>query len=238
MKGFSGFLATIASILLIVGIFISTVQISVMDRNYYATQYRLMETSRITHIPHSDLMKATNQLLDYLAGKSDDANATVKIKNKERNIFRSREMEHMTDVRDLYQNAMFLRNICLLGAIGLYLFSLLAARHDRLTVISQGYMRAFIIIGIVIAALVIWMAIDFQSFWNAFHHLLFRNDLWQLDADTSVMITMFPLAFWLVLCKRIALSVAVVCGGLLVLCIGYQIYRAYRKRTFLSVKEQ
>ena len=237
MKGFSGFLATMASIGLIMAVFITTVQVAVMNRDYYAEQYRLMETSRMTRVSHSDLMQATDQLLNYLAGKSEEANTTVKVKKKEQSIFRSREMEHMVDVRDLYQGAMMIRNICALAAIGLCFFAVLARNHDRLSMIGQSYIRAFIVLGIVIAALVAWMAIDFQSFWNAFHQLLFRNDLWQLDADKSIMINMFPLAFWLGLCKRIAMQFAIICGGLLVVCIGYLGYRAHRKRTFLSLKE-
>ena len=46
---------------------------------------------------------------------------------------------------------------------------------------------------LLLAAIAVWVLLDFSSFWTAFHHLFFTNDLWLLDPATSRMINMMPL---------------------------------------------
>ena len=238
MRFFAAFLSTIASILLVVGVLISSVQFYVMDRDYFAGQYRLMETSRKISIPFSQLMEVTDTVLDYLADKNDDMDVKAKVGGKTRHVFTDRELSHMKDVKALYQNALLVRNISLLVALGFYLLSALMVRNDRMQLYAKSYIRGFIIVFVLILAIVIWMAIDFDSFWTNFHHVFFRNDLWQLDPKKSVMINMYPLEFWYDLCKNIASAIGLICGGLLLLSIGYLGVRAYRKRSLLRINER
>ena len=50
---------------------------------------------------------------------------------------------------------------------------------------------------------------DFDTFWTAFHHVVFTNDLWLLDPKVSTMINMFPLNFFLAMCTGILVRFAV-----------------------------
>lgn len=238
MRFLASLLATIASILLIVCIFISSVQFFVMDREYFAKQYRLMETSKTVHIPFSSLMDVTDVVLDYLADKNDDMDVKAKVNGKTRHVFTERELDHMRDVKGLYQGAVKLRNMAILVALAFYLIAALMLRNDRISVYAKGYLRGFIIVFAILLAAVAWMLIDFNSFWNSFHMLFFRNDLWQLDPNKSVMINMYPQEFWAELCKNIAIAVGAICGAILAASATYLGVKSYRRKSLLRLNEQ
>jgi len=60
----------------------------------------------------------------------------------------------------------------------------------------------------VIAALGLYAALDFNSFWTSFHLLFFSNNLWLLDPSTDILIMMVPGEFFFDLVIRIILLFA------------------------------
>lgn len=237
MRGFSGFLCTLASMVLIVCVFFSSVQITVLDRNFFDSEYRRLDTSKQVKIAHSDLMEITDVLLGYIANDNDNLRIKSKVNGKEQYVFNEREREHMIDVKNLYLIWESFRNIAAVAVAFVFLLCAVLVRKERLRLFAKCYCIGAMMIGVVVLGLGVWMTIDFNSFWNAFHMLFFTNDLWQLDPNNSVMINMFPLQFWLDICTRILGIFGGVCSGLLLLCGAYLGVRAYRRKTLLAVSD-
>ena len=66
---------------------------------------------------------------------------------------------------------------------------------------------------VVVAFTAVWAAADFDAFWLNFHYLFFDNDLFLLDPNTSIMINMFPSAFFMHMVFMIIATFAL-CAGL------------------------
>ena len=49
---------------------------------------------------------------------------------------------------------------------------------------------------LVLAALLVWGMVDFDSLFILFHHLAFTNDLWLLNPATDLLIRLMPVAFF------------------------------------------
>ena len=81
-----------------------------------------------------------------------------------------------------------------------------------------GYKRSVALLFSIIFAILIYAAIDFNSFWIQFHYLFFTNDLFFLDPNTEILINMVPEQFFFDLVMRIILmfiSSVIVLFGLL-----------------------
>ena len=82
----------------------------------------------------------------------------------------------------------------------------------------QGFKRTLLILGLILIFIVSYAVIDFNSFWNDFHHIFFTNDLWILDPGVDRLINMVPLNFFNGLVTRIIITygllLASVMGGL------------------------
>lgn len=48
----------------------------------------------------------------------------------------------------------------------------------------------------VLAALMVWGAVDFDSLFILFHRLAFTNDLWLLNPETDLLIRLMPTDFF------------------------------------------
>ena len=53
--------------------------------------------------------------------------------------------------------------------------------------------------------ILLWAAIDFDSFFTAFHRLTFTNDGWLLDPRTDLLIRLMPADFFMALGARLVL---------------------------------
>ena len=169
------------------------------DRSFFLKEYQEAETATYLRMSEEDLMKATDTLLDYLNDQRDDISVTATVNGVEREVFNQREILHMVDVKNLYQNVLLARNIMAIAALAIFAY-LLTQFKNRVSLIATCLKRGFIsmtmIIGFGIGLLVVWILADFNSFWTSFHHLFFSNDLWQLNPATSIMINMFPENFF------------------------------------------
>ena len=69
--------------------------------------------------------------------------------------------------------------------------------HYLLYHLFHAYKKVLGYVLLVIGALVVWIVIDFDSFWTMFHHLFFPgNDLWLLDLRKDILIMIVPPEFF------------------------------------------
>lgn len=200
----------IAFFLLSLAFFLTVVDITCFQRSFYQKEYTSQQTSQSLGMSEESLMNATNTLLDYLQDKRDDLIVVEEVHGTNREIFNERETLHMVDVKNLYQNALFVRNGSFIVGLGLLAVGILVFKNKEK--LYARYQEGVLILVGIISALAIWAIIDFEAFWIQFHEIFFDNDLYLLDPRTSIMINMFPESFFYHLVMKIIL---IFIGGIL-----------------------
>ena len=143
-------------------------------------------------ISEEELVAVDASLARYLAG---DAAAL------DDSPFNERELTHMADCFDLF---VLLRRV-LAGSILLAAVLLLCgAAACGCWNFGRAALTGALAFVAVIAALGIWGAVDFDSLFTAFHHLLFANDLWLLDPRTDLLIRICPQSMFSAMAVMIA----------------------------------
>ena len=211
-------LSTIAGFLLSAAIIATVIDVVSFDRSFYEAEYRKNDTVSYTGMSAEDNLRATDTLLDYLQDKRQDIVCTAEVSGTEREVFNERETLHMVDVKALYQNAIRVRNGCVITAAILLVLSVLIGKKSFFSVLRSGWKNGILLTGAVILFIAIWALADFDQFWTNFHLLFFDNDLWLLDPNTSIMINLFPGSFFFDLVTRIiawVVGIHVVISGIL-----------------------
>ncbi len=221
----SGALIVLSAICLTFALLLGSALICVYDRSFYQKTYDEIGVAQDIGMSSEDLMIATETLLDYCKNKRNDLNVTVTVNGMAREAFNKREMDHMADVKKLAMGASAARNALFV------LFAALAAAGILLPKRRFGDGFKPFLIGLVsgivlIAAVGLYAAFDFGTFWTRFHLLFFTNDLWLLDPNTSLLINMVPEAFFFRLVMRILLFFAF----FMVLCLTVGITGTAMKR--------
>ena len=211
-------LSAIAGFLLSAAIIATVIDVVSFDRSFYEAEYRKNDTVSYTGMSAEDNLRATDTLLDYLQDKRQDIVCTAEVSGTEREVFNERETLHMVDVKALYQNAIRVRNGCVITAVILLVLSVLIGKKSFFSVLRSGWKNGILLTGAVILFIAIWALADFNQFWTNFHLLFFDNDLWLLDPNTSIMINLFPGSFFFDLVTRIiawVVGIHVVISGIL-----------------------
>jgi integral membrane protein (TIGR01906 family) len=215
-------LGIILGITLWVSLILSVIHFSSLDINFYQTKYRELDVAENIGISQEELMIATDVLLDYLVGDSNNLDVIATIDGSKQEVFNQREKDHMIDVQVLFVNTVWIRNIAIIGAIFSGLFIYLSNKKDSVSVIVEGITQASMILGVMFAFLVTFAVLDFGSFWIFFHKVLFSNDLWLLNPNTDNLILMVPLPFFFSLVSLILYRIILGLGLLFTIIYGLE----------------
>ncbi|MDD3920234.1 MAG: TIGR01906 family membrane protein [Eubacteriales bacterium] len=208
----SKFMRVIAALLtlpLLVGLLFTAVRIIINDADFFAREYETIGNAAGMGMSNSDLTAATMQMIDYMEGRAESIDLTVTVNGEAVSMFNERERLHMVDVRALYQN--FARILAVLTVVilpVLLIMQLLAWIRKKGWILSAGFFGGSGLFLLLLAAVMVWVLIDFNSFWTGFHLLFFTNDLWLLDPVTSRMINMMPWQLFFDIVTRVALLFA------------------------------
>lgn len=170
------------------------------DRAHYSSEYARLGVYESCGADADTLERATDILLEYLSGSADGLSGQGVIDGELRDIFGEDERAHMQDVAALYERAL----IVMLGAGAVAITCVLMAGRDRRR-LAQGALLGMGAFAVMLGLAGLWCALDFNSAFNAFHRLLFNNELWLMDPETQFMIRMFPAEFFAGMAQRIAL---------------------------------
>ena len=187
------FVYTFTCVLFLIGIIIGIIEFRAYDRTFYEKEYSKLETYEYIGISEEDLLETTDVLLSYMEGRRDDMVVYATISNKEREVFNEREKAHMIDVVRLIRMFDFIKYVSY-GLMAIILCFIYSKKDYK--VLGKSILRAVIVLMVLLAAIGIFVAIDFNMFWTYFHLVFFDNDLWLLDPRTDVMIQMFPEQFF------------------------------------------
>lgn len=176
--------------------FITTnVRVALSEQAVYDYSVRTYNAEQATGIPEPELIRANAELRRYLT-QADPGLLAVKVRNAQGelvSLFNARETAHMADVRDLVR-VLFLVQSLALAAVLTLAVAMLALWPPRALAAASLY-GAVLTAGIVGLAGLLAVS-GFDTAWDRFHTIVFRNDLWQLDPHTDHLIQMFPEPFW------------------------------------------
>ncbi len=188
---------------LIISLLLTIIDLNCFDQSFYQKEYVQNNTSEETGMNEEDLWDTTLVLFDYLHDARDDLSVQHEVNGTVREIFDSREKAHMVDVKNLYLNTIVVRNVLAIVGSILFVVAILLNKKDWITSMYIGYKRSLGLLFVIILAILIYAAIDFNSFWIQFHYLFFTNDLFFLDPNTEILINMVPEQFFFDLVIRI-----------------------------------
>ena len=192
----SRIISTIGMFMMILAVLISIIDFMCFSRWFYVYEYSKSNTAETVAMSEDDLYDTTSVLLDYLQDKRDDLSLQKEIGGSTQEVFDSREKMHMEDVKELYQNAMIVRNISFFCSIAILIAVFLNNRGKAFALYKKGYRNAAILMGALLSFIAIWALADFDQFWIQFHYLFFDNDLFFLDPNTEILINMVPDTFF------------------------------------------
>lgn len=109
----------------------------------------------------------------------------------------------MEDVLVLYQRLKFTQRFSLFVSCFLLLILLVCDYRYVQKEIFTSWKVACVSLLAIFSGLMVVVINDFDIFWTQFHHVLFRNDLWILNPQTDLMISMVPQSFFFALITRI-----------------------------------
>lgn len=189
------FLGIIISICVIYTILFTCIDTWCFNRNFYAFEAKQLDLKTELGVNNHDLYNMSDTLLDYLSGYRNDIKVKVKSNGVVRMAYSDSEAKHMQDVRSLYQNAKMLRYVAIIVGLLFWLILRYENAQEVYVLLSRVFLKTSIAFFILISALLLYAASDFNTFWTNFHHVFFNNNLWLLPAS-SLMINLLPEPFF------------------------------------------
>jgi integral membrane protein (TIGR01906 family) len=176
-----------------------------------------------------DTMDTARALMNYLRGRVDTPQVTMKIEGETRPFYNDRELTHLADVRVLFAGGyrlMYTALVVTLVIAALLIFaaprsSWLANLWNTMVIGGLGAVGVLVAVGLLVAT-------DFERLFWTFHIVSFSNDMWLLDPATDWLIRMFPESFFYHAAVRIVVTAVLFLTAIAVVGI-WQRTRAARK---------
>ena len=140
----------------------------------------------------SDRLQWADVSIDFISGRVDENTFRTASFPDGTQLFNEREIAHMIDVRNLTVIMLWVWRILMVIFLLSYFYTKREGiSHLFLTALGFG---AKITIGIILAIL-LFLAINFNQLFTAFHRIFFEGDTW-LFYISDTLIRLFPLKFW------------------------------------------
>ena len=183
---------------LFLAILLSNALIIINTDSFYEFEFNKNNTSLKTGINHNDLFIVVDNIQDFFNEKSNEKiQMTTYINGIEKNLFNSKEIRHMIDVKNLILNIKFFNYLLWTTVIVILLIKISLSKDKILNtfrVIAKSY---FIYsVSILISALIL-LALSFRWIFYFFHIISFNNNLWILDPRTDYLIKIFEEVFFM-----------------------------------------
>ena len=207
------FIYYICSISFILLSLLSVIHFWCFNESFYQSEHRKLTLNNkpiaeYIGISNDELDELTSFTLNYLNDSNASLNKQMFINGELREVFTDDEKAHMVDVQKLNIASIYLGFITLIVFISTFLFICFNKLINQFYKVNKNVFKLFVVF---ISILIIWIVIDFNSFWNFFHHVFFAgNDLWILDLSKDILIMIVPPEFFFHLVSTIVISFIVV----------------------------
>lgn len=186
--------------LLPIALFLTTFEIISFNTDYFLIKYEEYNITDATNLSKDDLRVVTDELISYLKDDRDNLDIEKTIDGEKQQVFGEREKLHMIDVKELFLTGHKIKAVSIIAVVlsALRLFVIDKRSLGKTMIISS------IISFIAIFILFLMINIDFDKYFTYFHEIFFKNDLWQLNPKTDVLIQMLPLEFFYSIATKIS----------------------------------
>lgn len=130
--------------------------------------------------------------IDYLMGEISHEEFTRQTLPDGSPLFNERELVHMLDVRNLTEIVLLIWRLAVV--FSLFLLAL-AIRFNHFTEWLRAVRKGSFFTILLVAAILLYVALDFNQMFTQFHMLFFEGDSW-LFHPSDHLIRLFPLRFW------------------------------------------
>ena len=193
----------------------------------YNNGFEKYSISRISGISDSDLRQVGADIRSYINSDEEPMNIQTRIFGVEQDLFNTKEIAHMKDVKQLVRGVYLLAVVSAVYLVGMILVGFIRQRGLFAELLAK---RLALGGGLTLALLVIFgvvAAFGFDSLFLKFHQISFANDFWQLDPRTDYLVKIFPDNFWFD--ATLWVAVRTIIGALVITVAGssYLVYRRY-----------
>jgi len=129
----------------------------------------------------------------YLVNDADISYLSHNIDKGADILYKDRELHHMEDVKLVARRVLGLWKISLALVIGAFVW--LYFKHDTDDIIKQSVEYGSGLIIVCIFCLLMYILINFDSFFTTFHQMFFEQGTWTFSY-TDMLIRLFPPKFW------------------------------------------
>ncbi len=213
---------TILFITLPIIILLFSFSYSVFDTNYFDNKFKENNTEQVTGIEHKNLLRISEEILKYLKDQRKDLIIYEEVNGQKEQVFEDRELQHMNDVKKLFDYGFKIRNLGFVVVIVIIIYLILKDKLALLRTVKASSITGLVLIGI----LGVIMTFGFDKAFTIFHKILFTNDLWLLNPKTDIMIQMLPLNFFIDLGFKIIMIFITI--SLILILISYLLLRQYK----------
>jgi len=163
---------------------------------FYEYGFHKYNISQTTGLAQPELEKAATSLISYFNSDEEYITLTVVKDGKPFELFNSKEVSHLRDVKGLIWLDYRLLLGTLIYALGYAAVSLLWRRKKYYRRLAWGLVGGSGITLALILALGLGTLLNFDWLFLQFHFIAFVNELWQLDPTQDYLIMLFPQGFW------------------------------------------
>ena len=193
----------------------------------YNDGFEKYSISRTSGIADADLRQVGADIRGYINSSDEPMDIQSRIFGVEQDLFNSKEIAHMKDVKKLVRGVYVL---AIASAVYLLAMTLVGFARQRGQFTQLLAKRLAMGGGLTLSLLILFGAVaafGFDSLFIKFHELSFANDFWQLDPRTDYLVRIFPDNFWFD--ATLWVAVRAIIGALLILVAGtaYLVYQRY-----------
>lgn len=200
----------IISICIFFSILISSIFITTYDKSFYIKQFQINNTYENSMVLSRNISPnfVAKEVISYLKGDINNLNRS--------GIFTNEEIIHMKDVKNLFIASKYVFLLLLTITV---LTAIYTIRKYSLYDFLKNVIKYFILTSIIIIGIFFIAFLNFNESFTIFHEILFTNDYWLLDPDTSIIINIMPEEFFMAHASNIVLIFSLISFIILIFII-------------------
>lgn len=226
MKKLAKAAAVIAAILLLFSLLTGALYRIFTDKDWVRKEYDRLDIQSQTGWSSEYCTFVLTSMMDYSIKARDTLEDVYLPPDYDTEpFFNESELSHMKDVRSLTVTILDLGLAALIIGSLLFFFAFIVLKGDVFIAFSKAFLIALGALLIVVIALGIWIAVDFDSFWTMFHVVFLDLESSTFDPAVSRMIRICPAELFSDFIKHFALIAGL---GLLIPVIASVLWMVFR----------
>jgi len=207
----------------------TAVRLEIQCLPFYEYAYQKYHISEVTGFDRHQLEVITRHLIQFFNGKVEHVQLIVEKDNKPMYLFHDYEIEHLEDVKAIFQTVYQIQSISLFYFLAYLLMTMISRKQKSWLVFWKGLRNGNILTVGLLVTLGIFTFLGFHRLFVQFHYLVFgdpQSSPWILDPRTDYLVMMYPLNFWQ---DAAILGIATILGTAIILIgVSWLFRRRYR----------